>query len=170
MPKESITNIELMIVSFISGEAWGGKSIIFIYRILCQLINKEKDIITTQDAQEFWKLFRENILKNAKDGIGKYINNEFKNIDFSVENIQRIYNLCEGKENILNSDEVKKNDETAKSILMLVKDALEYIGINIGNNNSKKRIFNEDYKKYLESSILKRKNIEKKIDNMISKL
>ena len=61
--------------------------VLLIYRILLQLINKEKEILKVKDNKEFWKLFKECIIKNSEKGLGAYIENEFKNLDFTEENI-----------------------------------------------------------------------------------
>ena len=40
--------------------------VVLVYRILFQLINKEKEILNEKDNNKFWKLFRENLLKNSE--------------------------------------------------------------------------------------------------------
>ena len=72
--------------------------VVLMYRILYQFINKEKDMLKVKDNKEFWKLFKEHIIKNSEKGIGEYLKNEFSKLDFSPENIDKIYSLCEGKE------------------------------------------------------------------------
>ena len=146
-----------------------GEAILLTYRILYQLINKEKDILKEKDNNKFWKLFRENLLKNSEKGIGNYIQNEFKNLDFSEENIHRLNCLCEGQEERLGPINIGKKDNTAKFICFLIKEALEYIKIVIGTSKNKKVNNSEVYKKYLEYIINKRKEDQKKLDNLISK-
>ena len=145
-----------------------GETILLIYRILYQLINKEKDILKEKDNNKFWKLFRENLIKNSEKGIGDFIRNEFQNLDFSEENIHKLNCLCEGQEERLGPVNIK-NDNTAKFICFLIKEALEYIKIEIGKNKNKKDTNSEVYKKYLEYIIKKRKEDQQKLDNLISK-
>ena len=112
-------------------------------------------------------LFRENILQNSEKGIGNYIQNEFKNLDFSVENIHKLYLLSEGKElelgpiNIIN-----KKDYTAKLISFLIKKPLEYINIIIGTNKYRRAYIGKEYKKYLEYIIKKRKDNQTIIEKL----
>ena len=145
-------------------------NIILEYRVLYQLINKEKDILKVPSDIEFFKLFKEHIVKSSEKGIGDFLQNEFKNLDFSEENIYKIHCLCAGKEASLSPANIgkKENDNPAGYINLLIKDPLEYIGINIGSGKSKK--YGEIYKKYLENIIKKRKEDEQKLDNMISKI
>ena len=142
-------------------------AILLTYRILYQLINKEKDILNEKNNDKFWKLFRENILKNSEKGIGDFIQNEFKNLDFSEQNIYRLNCLTEGQEERLGPINIGKKDNTAKFICFLIKEALEYIKIVIGK--SKKVSNSEVYKKYLEYIIKKREENQKKLENLMSK-
>ena len=142
-------------------------AILLTYRILYQLINKEKDILKEKNNDKFWKLFRENILKNSEKGIGDFIQNEFKKLDFSEENIYRLNCLTEGQEERLGTINIGKKDNTAKFICFLIKEALEYIKIVIGK--SKKVSNSEVYKKYLEYIIKKREENQKKLENLLSK-
>ena len=147
-------------------------SIILEYRILYQLINKEKDILKVQDDNEFLKLFKENIIKNSEKGIGEFLKNEFKNLDFSEENIYKIHYLCEGQETSLSPTNIgkKEKENPAGFINLLIKDPLDYIGININPGKNKKSSNSEVFKKYLEYAIKKRKEDEQKLDKMISKV
>ena len=145
-------------------------NIILEYRVLYQLINKEKDILKIPSNIEFFKLFKEHIVKNSEKGIGDFLQNEFKNLDFSEENIYKLHCLCEGQETSLSPANIgkKENDNPAGYINLLIKDPLEYIGINIGTGKNKK--YGELFKKYLEYIIKKRKEDEQKLDKMISKI
>ena len=146
-----------------------GEEILLTYRILYQLINKEKNILEEKDGNKFWKLFRENLLKNSEKGIGDYIQNEFINLDFSEENIHKLHILCEGREERLGPINIGKKDVTAKFICFLIKEPLEYIKIVIGTSKNKKVNNSEVYKKYLEYIIKKRKEDKEKLDKLISK-
>jgi hypothetical protein len=142
--------------------------VILLYRIAFQLINKEKDILKIKDNNEFWKLCKENIIKNSEEkGIGEFLKNEFSNLDFSPVNINTIYSLCEGKEEKLMP---LKKEGVDGLIFFLVRYTLEYIGINIGNAKNKKVRANDTFQKYLEFSINKRKENSNKLDKIISKL
>ena len=145
-------------------------NIILEYRVLYQLINKEKDILKVSNNIEFYKIFKEHIVKSSEKGIGDFLQNEFKNLDFSEENIYKIHSLCEGQEASLSPSNIgkKENDNPAGYINLLIKDPLEYVGINIGTGKNKK--YGEVFKKYLEYIIKRRKNDEQKLDKMISKL
>ena len=142
--------------------------VLLIYRILLQLINKEKEILKVKDNKEFWKLFKECIIKNSEKGLGAYIENEFKNLDFTEENIYKIYCLFEGKETKLDPAIISNMDKTAGLVIFSIKEALDFIGIHIGKNEKKPE--NVPYKKYLEYIINKRKENEQKLDKMISQL
>ena len=146
-------------------------SIILEFRILYQLINKQKDILKVQDDNEFLKLFRESIVKNSEKGIGEFLKNEFKNLDFSEENIYKIHCLYEGQEGSLSPTIIgkKEKENPAGYINLLIKDPLDYIGINIATGKAKKSTNSEVFKKYLEYVIKKRKEDEQKLDKMMSK-
>ena len=78
------------------------QQILLLLRVLYQFINKEKEILQVKEDSQFWKLLKENIIKNSEKGLGEYLQNEFNTIDYSTENIHKIHCLCEGKEKILN--------------------------------------------------------------------
>ena len=143
------------------------EAILLTYRILYQLINKEKNILKENNKEKFWRSFRESMLKNSEKGIGNFIQNEFKNLDFSKENIYRLNCLTEGQEERLGSIYIGWKDKTAKFISYLIKEALEYIKIFIGKR--KKVPNSEVYKKYLEYIIKKREENKKKLENLLSK-
>ena len=144
--------------------------VLLSYRVLFQLMNKEKDILKEKNDQKFWKLFRESLLKHSDNGIGNYLQNEFKNLDYSGENIHKLYNLCEGQEvRIGMTNIISKKDATAKIISFLIKEALDYIKIDIGASKSKKVTLSEAYKKYLEYIIKKRKEDQTKLEQLITK-
>jgi hypothetical protein len=147
-------------------------SILVEYRILYQLINKEKDILKASNNEEFWKLFKEHLIKNSEKGIGDYLQNEFKNLDFSEENINKIHLLCEGNEEMLSPANIgkKEKDNPAGYINLLIKDPLEYIGINIGTAKNKKLCNSGPLNKYLEYIIKRRKENAEKLDKIISKI
>ena len=148
-------------------EATPGEDILLCYRIYYQLINKEKDILKEKNLDKFWKLIRENLLKNSENGIGNYIQNEFKNLDFSVENIHKLNCLCEGQEERIGPINIGKKDSTTKFICLLVKEPLEYIKIITAK--TKKASISEAYQKYLEFIIKKREEDQIKLNNLISK-
>ena len=139
--------------------------ILLLLRVLFQFINKEKEILETKEDNQFWKLLKENIIKNSEKGLGEYLQNELNNIDCSVENIHKIHCLCEGKEKILNPMAIPKKDNAPKLISLLVKELLEYIGISVGNK-AEKKCNHEIRQKYLEYIIKRRTDI----DDLISKM
>ena len=134
-------------------------------------MNKEKEILKEKDNVKFWKLFRESMLKHSEGGIGQYLQNEFKNLDFSEENIHKLYKLYEGQEKKLTPiNIISKKDLTGKYIIFLIKEALEYIKIDIGASKTKKISISEVYKKYLEYIIKKRKENQAKIEKLIKSI
>jgi hypothetical protein len=141
------------------------QQILLLLRVLYQFINKEKEILEVKEDSQFWKLLKENIIKNSEKGLGEYLQNEFNTIDYSTENIHKIHCLCEGKEKILNPSTIPKKDNAPKLISLLVKELLEYIGINVGNK-AEKKCNQEIRQKYLEYIIKKRTDI----DDLISKM
>jgi hypothetical protein len=155
------------IIDYFKKDEMPNEQVLFIFKIFYQLINKEKDILT-KDNNEFWKLFKENIIKNSEKGIGEYFKNELKNIDFSVENIHKIHNLFDEQKTIINGANIAKSDNTAGLIFLPIKDALEYIGINLSvGGKNKKLINNEPLQKYYEFIINKRKEIDQKLDKKL---
>ena len=142
-----------------------GQQILLIFRVLYQFINKEKEILEVKEDNQFWKLLKENIIKNSDKGLGEFLQNEFNNIDYSVENIHKIHCLCEGKERLLNPMAIPKKDNAPKFISLLLKELLEYIGINVGNK-AETKCNQEIRQKYLEYIIKKRTDI----DDLISKM
>ena len=141
------------------------QQILLLLRVLFHFINKEKEILEVKEDNQFWKLLKENINENSEKGLGEYLKYEFYDIDCSVENIYKIHCLCEGKEKMLNPMAVPKKDNAPKLISLLVKELLEYIGINVGYK-SEKRCNQDIRKKYLEYIIKKRTDI----DDLISKM
>ena len=155
-------------VEYFKKEQPPNEVILLTYRILYQLINKEKDILKEKNNEKFWQLFRESMLKHSEGGIGHFIQNEFKNLDFSEENIYRLHLICEGQEERLGPvNIISKKDITAKFICFLIKEALEYIKIVIGVNKNKKVSISVVYKKYLEYIIKKRKENQAILEQLI---
>ena len=92
-----------------------------------QLLNKEKDIINTKNDNEFWDKVKKYFSEKGKIGI--LLEQQFKELDFSNENMLSLNNLCEGKTNKLTLVYYSKLCPTTGLFVFVVKDALEYIGI-----------------------------------------
>lgn len=152
-------------LEYFQSDEMPGQQILLIFRVLYQFINKEKEILEVKEDNQFWKLLKENIIKNSDKGLGEFLQNEFNNIDYSVENIHKIHCLCEGKERLLNPMAIPKKDNAPKFISLLLKELLEYIGINVGNK-AETKCNHEIRQKYLEYIIKKRTDI----DDLISKM
>ena len=134
---------------------------------MSQLINQNKDLLKIKNNKEFWKIFRENFLKNSNNKIGTYLENTFKNLDLSEENIYKIYSLCEGFSKILSPSYFSKIDEFAGLCFICIKEALDYIGVKI--NGVHKKSSPITVRKVLTYCILKRKEQDQKLDKMIAK-
>lgn len=145
--------------------------IIFVYRLMYQLINKNENLILNfkkkfVDKEEYWNLVREDLLKNSGDKkIGDYLDGAFKNLDFSDENVFRVKNFCDGHVAGLNGSHISKVDNTTGLLFFLVKDALEYIGILFTKKTQNAVIF-----KALEYCILKRKENNELLDKILKRL
>ena len=102
--------------------------IILIYRIFFQLINKEEFTEILSD-KKFWKEARNYFLENSNGKIGSFINELISEFDFNKENIYKLKNLSNGKEDKLKPKFYENICKTTGLVTFVIKEAFEYCGI-----------------------------------------
>ena len=102
--------------------------IILIYRIFFQLINKEEFTEILSD-KKFWKEARNYFLENSNGKIGSFINELISEFDFNKENIYKLKNLSNGKEDKLKPKIYENICKTTGLFTFVIKEAFEYCGI-----------------------------------------
>jgi hypothetical protein len=147
---------------FISEEI-PNKDIIFIYRLLLQLINKDNKKINQNDT-ELWKSAKDILFTNRKEKLGNHLTQLIKEINYSDDNILIINDMCKGKNETLTPKYYNNLCPTTALIFLIIKEILEYCGILIG----KKTSLTMQYKK-LEFAVKKNKEKEELIKTMIEK-
>ena len=58
--------------------------IIIVYRLYLQLTNKNKQLISIENNDSFWKEFSQHIINNSNNQIGNFVSNEITSFDFST--------------------------------------------------------------------------------------
>ena len=102
--------------------------IILIYRIFFQLNNKEEFTEIIGD-KKFWKEARNYFLENSNGKIGSFINELISEFDFNKENIYKLKNLSNGKEDKLKPKIYENICKTTGLVTFVIKEAFEYCGI-----------------------------------------
>ena len=102
--------------------------IILIYRIFFQLINKEEFTEIISD-KKFWKEAKNYFLENSNGKIGSFINEQISEFDFTKENIYKLKNLSNGKEDKLKPKIYENICKTTGLFTFVIKEAFEYCGI-----------------------------------------
>ena len=137
---------------FISEEI-PNKDIIFIYRLFLQLINKNNEILPTNDS-EFWKLAKNRLFDSKKDKFGDHIKELAQQLNLSDENIKIVDNMCKNNMEKLTPKYYNSLCPTTPLFFLLIKEILEYCGILVG----KKTPIPMEYKKLeYDLKILKEK-------------
>ena len=101
-----------------------------VYKIIFQL-NKNNDIKNSESKKEFFEKMSKYIFYNIKeDKIGDLFKDIVNNFDFSQENIFQIKKIIKGNEDKLKPKYYSKICQTTGLVIFLIKDILEYLGLN----------------------------------------
>ena len=110
-------------------------SIILIYRILFQLIDKE-ELVELKSDKKFWEKTRNFILDNNEGKTGNFIKEYISEFDFTYKNIYRLKKLVRGNEDKIKPLIYEKICKTTGIITFIIKDSLEYCGIIFNNKKT----------------------------------
>ena len=113
----------------------GKNSIILIYRILFQLIDKE-ELVELKSDKKFWEKTRNFILDNNKGKTGNFIREYISEFDFTYKNIYKLKKLIRGNEDKIKPLIYEKICKTTGIITFIIKDSLEYCGIIFNNKKT----------------------------------
>ena len=120
------------------------KNIKLIFDLYFISIGKKKDIITSNFEKGFREKFIMNYFKsNNKNIIGNIIDNEFKQIKFSDEIINSLYEYSLDKLNIISPKNFQRVNKNITWFCYLIKNLMEHIGII--NKDNKNRNINQVY-------------------------
>ena len=107
-----------------------------VYKIIFQL-SKNVDIKNSENKKEFFEKMCKYIFDNIKDNkIGDLFKDIVNNFDFSQENIFQLKNIVKGNEDKLKPKYYSKICPTTGLIIFLVKDILDYLGLNQNKKSS----------------------------------
>ena len=109
--------------------------IYIVYQIIFQLIDNN-DIKNSSGKKEFFEKMGEFIYYhiNENNKIGDIFKNMVKEFQFNKENIYKIKNIIKGKEEKLKPLNYSQICKTTGLVIFLVKDILEYLGLNSKEN------------------------------------
>lgn len=116
--------------------------IYIVYKIIFQLI-ENNDVKNSSSKKEFFEKMGEYVfcLINENNKIGDIFKNMVKEFQFNKENIYKIKNIIKGKEEKLKPLNYSQICKTTGLVIFLVKDILEYLGLN-SKENKKIHIIN----------------------------
>ena len=110
--------------------------IYLVYKIIFQL-SKNNEIKNAENKKDFFekmvKYVQDNIKENKIGNLFKEIINDF---DFSKENIYKIKNIIKGNEDRLKPKYFSKICPTTGLIIFLIKDILEFLGLNANKKSN----------------------------------
>ena len=109
--------------------------IYIVYKIIFQLI-KNNDVKNSSSKKEFFEKMGEFIYYhiNENNKIGDIFKNMVKEFQFSKENIYKITKIIRGKEEKLKPLNYSQICKTTGLVIFVVKDILEYLGLNSKEN------------------------------------
>jgi len=109
--------------------------IYIVYQIIFQLI-ENNDVKNSSGKKEFFEKMGEFIYYhiNENNKIGDIFKNMVKEFQFNKENIYKIKNIIKGKEEKLKPLNYSQICKTTGLVIFLVKDILEYLGLNSKEN------------------------------------
>ena len=125
--------------------------IIIVYRLYLQLTNKNKQLISIENNDSFWKEFSQHIINNSNNQIGNFVSNEITSFDFSNENVLTLSKMVIGIEKMLTPSYYSTICPTTGLFMYIVKDVLEYTGVLPDKQVSPARLninLNYEYEKY----------------------
>ena len=109
--------------------------IYIVYKIIFQLI-KNNDIKNSENKKEFFEKMGKYVDEHVEDKniIGDFFKNMVNEFEFSEENIFQIKKIIKGNEEKLKPKNYSQICPTTGLIIFLVKDILEYLGLNINTS------------------------------------
>ena len=109
--------------------------IYIVYKIIFQLI-KNNEVKKTENKKDFFEKMGNFVHEHIKDKnqIGDFFKNMVKEFEFSEENIFQIKKIIKGNEEKLKPRNYSQICATTGLVIFLVKDILEYLGLNINTN------------------------------------
>ena len=106
------------------------KNIKIIFDLYFIVIGKKKDVITCNYKNGFREKFIMNYFKNSNKKIfGNVIDDEVKQIKFTDEIINSLYEYSYGKLNIISPKIFQRINKNITWFCYLIKNLLEYLGI-----------------------------------------
>ena len=110
--------------------------IYLVYKIIFQL-HKNNEIKNAENKKDFYEKMIKYINDNIKEKkVGDVFKQLVNNFDFSKENIYKIKNIIKGNEDKLKPKYYSKICATTGLVIFLVKDILEYLGLNTNNKSN----------------------------------
>ncbi len=101
--------------------------IIIIYKIFCQLLNKD-DFVGINDNKVFWKKFSKFILDNKGDKLIDFILNSFSQFNFDDKNVFKLKSIAKNISEKINPTYYGKICGSTGLFVFLIRDALIYCG------------------------------------------
>ena len=98
-----------------------------VYKIFCQLLNKE-DFVEIKDDKVFWDKFSKFVLDNKGDKLSKFSLSCVEKFNFDEKNILKLKELSKDKAEKLKPGYMGKICGTSGLFAFIIKDALEYCG------------------------------------------
>ena len=143
--------------------------IYIVYKIIFQLI-KNNDVKNSSGKKEFFEKMGEFIYYHINDNnkIGDIFKNMVKEFQFNKENIYKIKNIIKGKEEKLKPLNYSQICKTTGLVIFLVKDILEYLGLN-SKENKKIPILNLMNLEFFEEAKTKLQNYLKFLEILCKK-
>ena len=109
--------------------------IYIVYKIIFQLI-KDNDIKNSENKKDFFERMGKYVNDHVQDKnkFGDLFKNMINEFEFSEENIFQIKKIIKGNEEKLKPKNYSQICATTGLIIFLVKDILEYLGLNVNAN------------------------------------
>ena len=103
------------------------EEIVIVYKLFCQLLNKE-DFVEIKDDKIFWEKFSKFILENKGDKLSVFCNKCVTEFNFDNKNILKLKEMSKNKADKLKPAYFGKICGTTGLFVFLIKDTLEYCG------------------------------------------
>ena len=112
--------------------------IYIVYKIIFQLI-KNNEVKNAENKKEFYEKMGNFVHKyiNDKNQIGDFFKKMANEFEFNEENIFQIRKIIKGKEEKLKPRNYSQICATTGLVIFLVKDILDYLGLNYNSNKGK---------------------------------
>jgi carbamoylphosphate synthase small subunit len=125
------------------------------YKIFCQFTKIFNFNIKEISLKDFISRVKDYFIANSAGiGIGELCKSLAEKIDFSEENIEKIYNMMQ-QYNIkgIDTDKIGKQCRTTGIILFMIKDALVYCGLEANEKKNKKSQNFSEKKSLIEQNV-----------------